>query len=137
MSVNSNPMDLDNWRYIYLQQRDSVVRIFEEARGMAHEALRKRNVGLPTDLGGRKRVAGVGQKEDNYKRTREPPTIDEFFLFTDQALLERSFWRFGVGPMPCFPISPPPAHGALEIPQLPPARKVAAYGSLTPREYRV
>ncbi|KAF8418181.1 hypothetical protein EV426DRAFT_620144 [Tirmania nivea] len=128
MSVNSNRMNLDNWRYVYLQQQDSVVRSFEEARAMAREVLSKRDLNLHTDL--EEGVAEPDQNIDYCNGRRELLAVDEFYPLPDPTLLERSFWRFGTGPTPCFPIGPPPEPGEQEIPQLPPARKVAAYGSL-------
>jgi len=131
MSMNSNPMDLDNWRHIYLKQQDSVVRSFKEARAMAREVFSKGDIDLATDLEqGSKRDAKPEQNIYYYKGRREPLAVDEFYPFPDPTRLERSFWRFGIGPTPCFPIGPPPAPGAPGTSQLPPARKVAAYGSL-------
>lgn len=103
-----------------MQQQDSVVRSFEEARKMARDLFSKRDIDLPTGL------------EEGSKHDTKPgcPTVDKFYPFPDPTILERSFWRFGIGPTPCFPIGPPPVAEAPEIPQLPPARKIAAYGSL-------
>lgn len=96
---------------------------------MAWEVCSKRDIDLHTGLErGIKHDAELHQNVDCYKGRQEPLAVDEFYPFPTR--LERSFWRFGIGPAPCFPIGPPPAPGAPEIPQLPPARKVAAYGSL-------
>jgi len=126
ISVNSNPMDLDNWRHIYLQQRGSVVRSFEEARAMSLKVLRSRDTDPSINLEECSQRAIEPDHLADEGRCESLP-VDEFYPFPNPTLLERSFWRFGIGPTPCFPICPP---GAPETPELPPARKVAAYGSL-------